>query len=141
MNSKEIAEGYLREAKIRIKYAELSLNEDKDYAFCVRASQEIVELSIKAILRLLGIEYGKIHDPGKILVENMDRLPSWLKKEAENIAYISRWLRAEREPSMYGDEVEGIPPTELYTESYCRKALESAKYVYELSLKLYNEIK
>jgi len=53
-------------ARIRIKYAEISLNEDKDFAYCVRASQEAVELSIKAILRLIGVEYPKTHDPGKI---------------------------------------------------------------------------
>ena len=42
---------------------------------------------------------------------------------------------------MYGDEKEGIPQTRLYTESYCKKALESAKYVYNLAEKLLNEIK
>jgi len=49
MNSLEVAEAYLREAKIRIKYAELSLNEDKDYAFCIRICQETVELSIRLV--------------------------------------------------------------------------------------------
>ena len=90
MNSLEIAEAYLKEARIRIKYAELSLNEDKDYAFCVRICQEAVELSIKACLRLVGIEYPKTHDPGKILLECIDRFPSWLRNEVNNIADISR---------------------------------------------------
>jgi HEPN domain-containing protein len=97
MNSLEIAEAYLKEARIRIKYAELSLNEDKDYAFCVRICQEAVELSIKACLRLVGIEYPKTHDPGKILLEHSKRFPSWLRNEVNNIADIFRWLRAERD--------------------------------------------
>ncbi|WP_252896858.1 HEPN domain-containing protein [Metallosphaera hakonensis] len=123
MNSKDLAEGYLKEASIRMKYAELSLTEDKDFAFCVRASQETVELSIKLMLRLVGVEYPKTHDPGKILDKNKDKLPDWLKMEIDNIVYISRWLRAEREPSMYGDEIEGLSPTQLYTESYCKKSV------------------
>jgi HEPN domain-containing protein len=140
MNSKDMAEGYLNGARIRIKYAEISLNEDKDFAYCVRASQEAVELSIKAILRLIGVEYPKTHDPGKILERNKDKLPDWLRQEVDNIVYISRWLRAEREPSIYGDETEGLPPTQLYTENYCRKAIEAAKYVFTLSQKTFNEV-
>jgi HEPN domain-containing protein len=95
MNSLEIAEAYLKEAKIRIKYAELSFNEDKDYAFCIRICQEAVELSIKACSRLVGIEYPKTHDPGRILIEYIDRSPTWFRNEANIIADISRWLREE----------------------------------------------
>lgn len=136
-----MAEGLLQEARIRIAYAELDLKENKDFAFCIRLSQEAVELSIKAMLRTLSIEYSKTHDPGKILEANKDRLPEWLRQELNNITYASRWLRAEREPSMYGDEIEGIPPNKLYNEDYCVKALEVAKHVFKLAEKLLNEIK
>jgi HEPN domain-containing protein len=49
MNSLEIAEAYLKEAKIRIKYAELSFNEDKDYAFCIRICQEAVDFLLRLV--------------------------------------------------------------------------------------------
>ncbi|WP_349750732.1 hypothetical protein [Saccharolobus sp. E5-1-F] len=67
------------------------------------------------------MECPKTHDPGKILLQSVDRLPDWLKNEADNLAYISRWLRAEREPLIYGDEVEGLSPTELYTKVIAEK--------------------
>ncbi|BCS94349.1 MAG: DNA-binding protein [Metallosphaera javensis (ex Sakai et al. 2022)] len=139
MNSVDLAEGYLRVARLRLKYAELALEED--HAFCVRTSQEAVELSVKSILRLLGMEVPKIHEPARELLRNKDRLPSWLQKEVENISFISRWLSLERSPSFYGDEEEGIPPDELYDESYCRKALESARYVYEIAQRVFQEHK
>ncbi len=41
---------------------------------------------------------------------------------------------------MYGDEELGIPPTQLYTEPYARKALEGARFVYEHVQRLYNEV-
>lgn len=68
MNNIDLSKYYLREASIRLKYVELSLNEDKDYAYCVRSSQEAVEVSIKAVLRLMGLEYTKTHYPGKLLI-------------------------------------------------------------------------
>lgn len=141
MNNIDLSKDYLKEARIRLKYAEQSLNEDKDYAYCVRASQEAVELSIKAVLRLMGIEYAKTYDPGRLLLNYRTMFPDWFNNEINNIADISRWLRAEREPSMYGDEIEGIAPSKLYTESYCKKALESAKYVYQLCSRVINEVK
>ncbi|BCU67746.1 DNA-binding protein [Sulfolobales archaeon HS-7] len=141
MNNLELAEGLLQEAKIRIEYVELDLKQNKDYAFCVRLSQESVELSIKSMLRVLSIEYSKTYDPGRILEANRDKLPDWLSEELNSVTYVSRWLRAEREPSMYGDEVEGIPPSELYNEDYCVKAMEAARKVLKLAERLIYEVK
>jgi HEPN domain-containing protein len=92
------------------------------------------------MLRALSIEYTKTHDPGKILEANKERLPEWLKGELDYLTYTSRWLRAEREPSMYGDEAEGIPPDKLYNEAYCAKALEAAERVYSLAERLLREL-
>jgi len=56
------------------------------------------------------------------------------------LAAISRWLRREREPAMYGDEEMGIPPTKLYTRPYAAKALDSAKIVLNAVQRLLNEV-
>ncbi|WP_369610151.1 HEPN domain-containing protein [Sulfurisphaera javensis] len=141
MNNINLAEGYLREAKIRLKYAEEALKVDKDYAYCVRSSQEVVELSVKAILRLYGLEVPKTHDPGRELVKNKEKFPEWLKNNIGEIEFISRWLSLERIPSFYGDEETGTPPNEIYDEEYCKKALESANYVYQIAEKALNETK
>ncbi|NPA23525.1 MAG: HEPN domain-containing protein [Crenarchaeota archaeon] len=131
-NNLELATAYIEEARKRLRTARQAL-EEKAYAYCIRQCQEAVELSLKAALRLIGIEPPKVHDVGPILVRYGDRFPEFFKEEIPELAAISRWPRREKrkEPSMYGDEELGIPPTQLYTEPYARKAYESAISVLE----------
>jgi HEPN domain-containing protein len=56
------------------------------------------------------------------------------------LARISRKLRREREPSMYGDEESGTPPEELYTMEDAEEALTWAQYTLKLVAKLYNDV-
>lgn len=139
MNNVELAQSYIEEAKRRLKTAEMALSEDA-YAYCIRQSQEAVELLLKASLRLVGIEPPRWHDVGPVLIEYSGRFPEWFRNEIPQLAAISRWLRREREPSMYGDEELGLPPNRLYTKPYAEKALESANYVYRVVTKLLNEL-
>ena len=44
----------------------------------------------------------------------------------------SRWLRREREPSMYGDEELGLPPQKIYTKSYAERAFKEGKNIVKL---------
>lgn len=135
MNNIEMAKAYLEEALRRIKTAEFALN-DEGYAYCIRQCQEAVELSLKAALRFVGIEPPKWHDVGIILIENKERFPEWFQTEIEELASISRWLRREREPSMYGDEETGLPPQRLYTKSYAEKAFKASTRVVALVSKM-----
>ena len=135
----EMCRAYLEEAQRRVRTAENALSEGA-YAYCIRQCQEAVELSLKAALRLVGIEPPKWHDVGPVLMEFRARFPQWFKELIPELAAISRWLRRECEPSMYGDEELDIPPTKLYTEPYARKALEGAKMVHQAVLKLLNEV-
>jgi HEPN domain-containing protein len=77
---------------------------EKAYAYCIRQSQEAVELMLKASLRIVGIEPPKWHDVGPVLMEFAERFPLWFRERIPELAATSRWLRREREPSMYGDE-------------------------------------
>lgn len=140
MNNLDLAEAYVSEARRRIRIAEEALREGA-LAYCIRQSQEAVELLLKASLRLVGIEPPKMHDVGPVLVQFADRFPEWFRESIPELAAVSRWLRREREPSMYGDEELGIPPTKLYTEPYARKALESAKLVHNYVERLLAEYK
>jgi len=133
-----MAKAYIKEASRRVETAKRALSE-KAYAYCIRQSQEAVELLLKATLRLVGIEPPKWHDVGPVLVEFSNRFPNWFKKEIPQLAAVSRWLRREREPAMYGDEELGLPPNRLYTEPYAQKALEAAMYVYEIVKKLFEK--
>ncbi|MEM1643667.1 MAG: HEPN domain-containing protein [Desulfurococcaceae archaeon] len=138
MNSLEMARSYMVEAERRIKVAREALKEGS-YAYAIRQCQEAVELLLKAALRLVGIEPPKWHDVGPVLIEYSNRFPQWFKDAIPELAAISRWLRREREPSMYGDEELGLPPTRLYTEPYARKAVEGAALVHQLVTKLLEE--
>ncbi len=138
MNNIDMAKSYLEEAQRRIRTAKKAL-EEKALAYCIRQSQEAVELALKAALRLYGIEPPKWHDVGPVLMKFRDRFPDWFRDLIPELAATSRWLRREREPSMYGDEESGLPPTELYTEPYAAKAYESARFVVETVIKLFKE--
>ncbi|GBC74919.1 hypothetical protein HRbin06_00227 [archaeon HR06] len=123
----------MRQAEERIKHAKEALK-DGNYAYVIRQSQEAVELSLKASLRFIGIEPPKWQDVGPILVQNSERFPNWFKDKI--LASISRRLRREREPSMYGDEETGLPPEQLYSLEDAKEALDYAEEVYSLCRKL-----
>ena len=135
MNNLELASAYLEEAKRRIETARRALDEEA-VGYCIRQSQEAVELSLKGALRFVGIEPPKWHDVGIILLERRARFPEWFQHELEGIASTSRWLRQEREPSMYGDDDLGLPPARIYTKRYAEKAFKEAQIVMDLVSRL-----
>ena len=126
----------MKQAAERLKHAEEAL-EGGNYPYVIRQSQEAVELALKAVLRFVGIESPKWHDVGPVLKRNSDRFPQWFREKIPRLASISRRLRREREPSMYGDEETGTPPEELYTREDAEEALQSSKEVYEACAKLF----
>jgi HEPN domain-containing protein len=105
-----MAEAYIRQAMERLKHAREALRRG-NYPYVVRQSQEAVELALKASLRLVGVEPPRWHDVGPVLRRETGRFPEWFREEIPRLARISRRLRREREPSMYGDEESGIPLT------------------------------
>ncbi len=42
--------------------------DEENYNIAVRRAQEVVELSLKGCLRILGIDYPKVHDVGFVFV-------------------------------------------------------------------------
>jgi HEPN domain-containing protein len=133
-----MARSYLRQAEERVKHAEEALRTG-NYAFTIRQSQEAVELSLKGALRLVGIEPPKWHDVGPVLKRERGLFPEWFKERIDETASISRRLRREREPSMYGDEETGAPPDQLYSLMDAEEALQSSKTVLKLCLRLIEE--
>lgn len=138
MNSLEMARSYLRQAEERVKHAEEALRTG-NYAYTMRQSQESVELALKGILRLVAIEPPKWHDVGPILKRHRELFPQWFRDRVDEIASISRRLRREREPSMYGDEETGTPPDQLYSLMDAEEALKYARVVFDLCMRLIRE--
>jgi len=138
MKNTSMARSYIRQGLERIRHAEEALN-NGNYPYVIRQSQEAVELLLKAALRLVGIEPPKWHDVGPILRREKLRFPNWFREHIPSLARISRRLRREREPAMYGDEELGIPPEEIYDKIDAEEALEWARLVADLVQKLYRE--
>jgi HEPN domain-containing protein len=136
----KLASSYLRQAESRLKDAEDALKEG-NHPYTVRLCQECVELSLKASLRLVGIEYPKVHDVSDLLVEVKERFPKWFKREAEEFAKVSRSLTSKRELAFYGYNDEAISPEEVIGRKEAEAALKGAGKVYRLCKRLYEALK
>lgn len=135
----KIARSYLRQARARLKDAREALLEN-NYPYAVRLSQECVELSLKAVLKAVGVDYPKIHDVSDILVEVKDRFPEWFKAELAFLRKSSKILVKKREISLYGGEEAFLSPDEVIGERDAEDAVERATRTYELCEKLIREI-
>ncbi len=139
MRLAKLAEDYFKRARIRIKSAELALSEES-YPDVVRYSQECVELSLKAALRAVGVEYPKEHDVGRILRAVKERFPEWFRGEVERLSEVSRDLVDKRAPSLYGIESLNKAPSDIFDRNDAEKALSDAKYVLNTISKLLLEL-
>jgi len=129
MTFAELGKSYIRKAIARFDTLEVLLK-NRDYSDVIRESQEIVELVLKGILRIRGIEPPKIHDVGGLLIEYRERFKDISLREIRKLVKISKELRKERELSFYGD-VDFIP-TEEYTVKDAVKCIEKVKFVIEI---------
>lgn len=126
-----MALSYLKGAETRLESAKRAFDNDA-FPYVVRQSQECVELCLKSALRFVGIEPPKWHDVGFILKKERDRFPEWFETEIEKLAFISKRMRREREPSMYGDEELSLTSEELYGKYDAEVSLEDASFVYRM---------
>ncbi len=139
MKNTAMAEAYIRQAMERLKHAGEALRRG-NYPYVVRQSQEAVELALRASLRLVGVEPPRWYDVGPVLRREAERFPEWFRDESPRLARISRRLRREREPSMYGDEESGIPPDELYDMWDVLEALRWARFTLRIVRRLFVEL-
>lgn len=135
----KIAKSYLKQAEARLKNAENALIEE-NHPYTVRLSQECVELSLKAVLKAVGIEYPKIHDVSDVLIDVEDRFPEWFKKELNFVVQSSKILVKKREISFYGGEEALLSPNEVIGREDAEDALNRARHIYTLCKKLIEEV-
>ncbi len=134
MNNYEAGMALLKQAERRLETARREGREGSP-AYAVRSAQECVEFSLKAALRLSGIEYPKRHDVSRALLAVKERFPEWFN--VEKFAELSRELAEKREPAMYGDEELG--PDELFTKEEALKAVKGAEEVFNACKRLFEE--
>ncbi|MEM2126709.1 MAG: HEPN domain-containing protein [Candidatus Bathyarchaeia archaeon] len=132
MRSMEMALDYIGRASRMLIEARNALNSG-DYPLTVRRSQEVVELSLKAALRLLAVEYPREHDLRDVLMEAAEsrELPQWFREELEFMGAVSSDLARKRGPAFYGDEMTLKPPSSLFSFEDALKALRDAERVHE----------
>lgn len=132
MKFEKLSESHLRQARYRLESAARALTK-RNNAYCVRLSQEVVELSTKALLRSMGVEYPKFHDTSLPLRAVKERLPAG---EAEFLAGASESLARKRALAMYGDEAKNLGPDEIFGRDDAREALDLAAKVFRSCRKL-----
>lgn len=89
-----------------------ALNE-KDFNMVVRRAQEVVELTLKGALKILGVDYPKVHDVAPLFSEKVRQ--KWGIDDpdvSQRIEEISLWLAQSRTPSFYFDREYGAEDAE-----------------------------
>ncbi|MEM3382230.1 MAG: HEPN domain-containing protein [Candidatus Bathyarchaeia archaeon] len=130
-----IAAAYLQQAKSRLKDAGEALK-DGNYPYSLRLSQECVELSLKASLKLVSIEYPKVHDVSDVLLRVKERYPEWFREELDEMCEASKILASKREIAFYGSEEEYSSSGEIIGEREAESAVEKAEKTYQLCERL-----
>ncbi len=139
MNTKSMALDYIKRAK-RCFYESKSAFEDDDNPITIRRAQECVELSLKAILRSIAIEYPRDHDVSEALETAKEKFPSWFSAKIIDFKRISRDLSKKRGPALYGYEASLRPASDIFSRNDAEEALMSAEDVYNSCKRLINEI-
>ena len=128
MKNDSLAADYLLRAQGRLKALD-TLYGERLWADVVRESQEVVELALKALLRLHGIEVPRVHDVSEVLAANIKRFSPKLQKAIPELSDISQDLRRDRELAFYGSE--DVTPNAFYKEKHAASARAQARKVVE----------
>ena len=134
-----IARSYLRQAEARLEDAKDALSEG-NYPYAVRLSQECVELSLKAALKAVGIDYPKVHDVSDVLEVVSERFPEWFRAEIDFLCESSKILAKKREISLYGGEEAFLAAEDVISKDDAGDAVRRAIKTYGLCKKFIDEI-
>ena len=124
MRNPDLARDYVHRSEIRLKALDV-LFEAGSWADVVRESQEIVELTLKGLLRTGGIDPPRVHDVSDVLIAERDHLPAALHGELEKLGRISRDLRRDCELDFYG--AEDLTPSGFYSREDAERARDGAR--------------
>lgn len=138
MRTKRMAESYIGIARDCLDQARMSF-ERGNYPLSVRRAQECVELSLKAVLRSIAVEYPREHDVSRALETVKEKFPDWFSCKIPEFM-ISRDLSKKRGPAMYGYEAELRPASDIFSREDAEEALAATEEVLEACNRLIKEI-
>ena len=88
--------------------------EKEKWNIVVRKAQEVVELSLKGILKIMGIDFPKVHNVAPLFVNLLQEKGIELGKEvSDRILSISMLLAKDRAPAFYGEKVYSRDDAEI----------------------------
>lgn len=128
MRNDALGADYIRRAGVRLRALD-TLFEGESWADVVREAQEIVELTLKGLLRLCNVDPPRIHDVSDVLLAEQERLPAALHAHVEELVSASRNLRRDRELAFYG--AADLTPSEFYTREDAVRARGDARRAWE----------
>jgi HEPN domain-containing protein len=126
---------YIEEARGRVELVRLA-RERGLWATAVREAQEAVELFLTGALRLGAVEPARTHDVAESLRREAGRFPDWFATAVTRLAEISTEMAGDRGMAFYGDERQGLAPSELFDVDSARHAVEQLEYVADLAERL-----
>jgi HEPN domain-containing protein len=129
MRNDGLTRDYLTRAGNRLAAVRVLL-ELESWADVVRESQELVEITLKALLRAHRIDVPRIHDVSPVMEQNREVLAPAIGGSIEELTKISRALRRDRELAFYGSE--DLTPSEFYKEEDANTAFSQASLVYRV---------
>jgi HEPN domain-containing protein len=124
MQNRALARDYLWRSEVRLRALAI-LFDAESWADVVRESQEVVELTLKGLLRSCGVSPPRVHDVSDVLLAERERLPPAAATHLERMVAVSRRLRRDRELAFYG--AEDLTPSGFYTEEDARAARTDAE--------------
>lgn len=139
MNTKLMAQDYIKRARRCLKESKDAF-EDEDYPITIRRAQECVELSLKAILRSIAVEYPREHDVSGALETVEEKFPDWFSSKIPEFIRVSSDLNKKRGPALYGYEAQETPASLIFSRNDAEEALISAEEVFDACDKLVSRI-
>ena len=126
MTNIRLGKSYVERARGRLPFLH-RMREAGLHADVVRESQEVVELALKGLLRMVGLDPPREHDVSKFMTKERRRLPKVICDHLAEIRRISKRLRRERELAFYGDE--DFVPSDEYDAEDSGEAVQSAEAI------------
>jgi HEPN domain-containing protein len=124
MHNNALAHDYVIRAGKRQLAVEVLFGESS-WADVVRECQEIVELLLRALLKLCRIEVSRFQDVSVTLEIHKDRIPEPACTSLGALVQASKSLRRDRELAFYGSE--DLTPSEFYSQRDAETAMAYAR--------------
>ena len=132
MNNVERGEYMFNNAGVHFEHM-LHAYRGEHWNIVVREAQEVVELSLKGLLKLMCIEYPRVHDVAPVVVAELKNKGIRVNEnDLDTIKRISRDLSRERAPAFYGEKV--------YTKKQAEEAKKEAEWMVQMIKELRKEL-